>query len=133
MTMASERGDFIRAVMEGVAFAEKERAQMMENRNRPYRKMMISGGGCRMAAWNQIKADVMGIPVYALRDYDAAEAGAAAIAATGVGEFADLNEAIKAYDFRPEEYLPRTEMTGPYRELYEAFIELENRQRGEEK
>lgn len=133
MTMASERGDFIRAVMEGVAFAEKERAQMMENRNRPYRKMMISGGGCRMAAWNQIKADVMGIPVYALRDYDAAEAGAAAIAATGVGEFADLNEAIKAYDLRPEEYLPRTEMTGLYRELYEAFIELENRQRGEEK
>lgn len=127
LNMFTTQEDMIRSVMEGVAFAEKERARLLSQAGQVFSSMRISGGGASSQEWCQIKADVMNIPVYALRDVDAAELGAAMIAAVGVGDFPDFASAISECRLSYDEYLPDSQNALVYKELYEKFIDLENK------
>jgi sugar (pentulose or hexulose) kinase len=40
-----------------------------------FASMRISGGGASSDLWNQIKVDIMDLPVYALKKVDAADLG----------------------------------------------------------
>lgn len=127
LDMMHTEKDMIRAVMEGVAFAEKERALLMEGGKKKYTSMRISGGGSKTLQWNRIKASVMELPTYALRGCDAAEAGTAAIAAVGAGIFSSLEEALGAYRLQFDEYLPEPGQAEAYREAFEAFLSVERK------
>lgn len=86
---------FLRAVLEGVAF---EYAYYL----RILRKLLpeleltearVIGGGARSRVWNQIKADVLGVPFQPLQRSEFATWGCALIAGHAVGLFPDLAEA----------------------------------------
>jgi len=51
------------------------------------------GGGAKSALWNQIKADVLGLPYRALPNVDQATWGDAVIAGCAVGIFGDIRSA----------------------------------------
>lgn len=125
LNMMHESTDLMCAVMEGVAFAEKERAQRMRKGKSKFTSMRISGGGSKTQEWNRIKANVMGIPTYALKSGDAAEIGTAAIAAVGAGIFATMEEALDAYRLQFDEYLPQADKVEAYKEIYNKFLSVE--------
>lgn len=127
LNLFSSREDIVRAAMEGVAFAEKERADLLASSGAGFSSMRISGGGASSGQWCQIKADVMNLPVYALRDVDAAELGAAMLASVGTGESADFSEAIERCSLHYDEYLPDAARVSLYREQYGRFLELEQK------
>ena len=52
-----------RALMEGVAFAIADQLDLLRDGGAPVTELRISGGDSRLASWNRIKADVLGIPV----------------------------------------------------------------------
>ena len=126
-SMMTAKEDMLRAVLEGVAFAEKERADLMVSSNEKFSSMRISGGGASSADWCQIKADVMNMPVYALKEVDAAELGASMIISVGTGIASDFTAAVKQCDLQFEEFLPQTEFVGLYAERYAAFRAYENK------
>jgi len=83
----------------------------------------VIGGGARHRAWNQIKADVLGVPYQRLRRSEFATWGSAMIAGRAVGLFDDLAETAAA-TAKPhgEPILPQPEATEVYGRLAERYV-----------
>jgi len=85
--------------------------------------LRVIGGGARGAVWNQIMADVFGLPVQRLRQLEEATSMGAAVAG-GVGagiwtEFSKVDEMVEI----ASESRPRDEVHVVYDRLYEIFNE----------
>ena len=83
-----------RAVLEGVAHAMRDRLALLRRAGAPVDELRVSGGDTRLATWNRIKADVIGVPVIPVSG-DAAAAGVAMLAGIGSGAYRDPADAIR--------------------------------------
>lgn len=124
-SMMTSRDDMIRSVLEGVAFAEKERAELMNTSTEKFSSMRISGGGASSDQWCQIKADVMNIPVFALKDVDAADLGASLLVSVGTGFTQSILEAVQNCELHFDEFIPHPGHTSIYTEKYQNFLAFE--------
>ena len=91
--------------------------------------LRVSGGGARSALWNQIKADVTGLPVQQMAVPDAACLGAALLAAVGTGAFgkqnpAAMSAAATAMTHPAATFEPRVAETTLYRTLFSLWRNL---------
>jgi L-xylulokinase len=92
LSLRHERDDLMRGVLEGVAYGIRDHVAVLSSAGGPLVEMRISGGSTRLEVFNQIKADVLGIPVRVFPG-DAAASGTAALAGLAVGLFAGPPEA----------------------------------------
>ena len=123
LSLRHGRAALARAVLEGVAFGIRARVETLGLAGSPATELRISGGNSRIATWNRIKADVLGIPVVRVPG-DATSAGAALLAGLGVGAYRDATEAV-AVAGRPEPPItPDPAAHAEYDELYGAYREL---------
>ena len=76
--------DRYRAVLEAVAFTERLGLERLSGLGAPSRRHHAAGGGSRSAVWNQLRADVLGMPVHHTAEAGSGY-GAAALAAAGSG------------------------------------------------
>jgi xylulokinase len=88
--------------MEGVAFAQRESAEVLAGLGVPVRSVITAGGGARSAVWRGIQAGVLGVPVAyypapggdpeapAREQPDSSALGAAILAGVGAGLFGSL-------------------------------------------
>ena len=83
--LATTRGSFAAAVMEGVAFQIRIILEAMEAYGN-VRKLVIFGGGSKSPMWCQIIADITGMEILVPSTSEAAGAGAAMLAAMACGE-----------------------------------------------
>src|SRR5207237_1947090 len=118
LSLRHDRGAVARAALEGIACGVRSRLHTLGRTSAPAPELRVSGGGAGMAAWNQIKADVTGIPVVRVAG-DSTAAGAAMLAGLGAGAYADAAEAVSA-GYRP---LGRAEPDPAYRALSAAPYE----------
>lgn len=81
---------FTRAVMEGVALGMGRDVKLFQDLGLPVRDICCVGGGTRNALWNQIKADVLQMPLQLSSEPEAGLKGAALLASAGVGLVDDL-------------------------------------------
>ena len=119
------RGDLVRAILEGAAFAIRHVARPIVDAGVRVDRMVVTGGPARSPAWNQIKADVTGFAVDVPEVVDAAVLGSAIWAAVGVGAHADLATAIAAMTRVTRRVLPRPELAGRYARAFEAYVRLQ--------
>ncbi len=86
----------------------------------------VVGGGARSDAWNQIKADVSGVPYQRLDRSEFGSWGSAMIAGKAAGVFDDL-ASVAANHARPagDAIRPRPENRGKYQPLVEQYIALQ--------
>ncbi len=84
------------------------------------------GGGARSLAWNQIKADVLGVPYRRLQRSEFGTWGSALIAGKAAGLFGDLAEAA-ALHAQPagDPLLPNPACRAAYDRLIERYIEAQ--------
>ena len=117
------KAHFVRAVMEGTAFALRDAQEIMKATS-----VRVTGGGMKSPVWRQIIADVLGIPVLTVNTSDEGAAyGSAILAAVGVGAFKSVEAATDAI-------VKQTSVTKPkrsydkdyarYRKLYPAAKSL---------
>lgn len=119
------RPHLVRAVYEGMAFAVRdilERCQAAAGIRAEV--LHVSGGGARSALWNQIKADVTGIPVQQMAVPDAACLGAALLGALGVGIWPSLAEAAGAMIHLETRLTPRPDLVAYYDSLFRVWRSL---------
>ena len=88
MTFRHDRGHFVRALYEGIAFSLRDVLEQLRAQHLDMGEARIIGGGSRSATWRQIVADALGISILVPRVTDASF-GAALIAGVGVGVFPD--------------------------------------------
>ena len=57
------RGHIVRAVLEGVAFSQRESFTIFKELGVPVQRVRLGGGGARSPLWREIQANVYGHPV----------------------------------------------------------------------
>ena len=93
VSISSTRGDFARALMEGVAFSLRDCYRTLEEMKLPVKRIFLIGGGARSRLWSEIVANVFNCTV-AVPEPGDASFGACLLAGTGVGAFANVKEAV---------------------------------------
>lgn len=63
VSISSTKGDFIRALLEGVAFSLKDCYGVIAEMGLPVGRIFLIGGGARSALWSEIVADVFNVEV----------------------------------------------------------------------
>ncbi|MEN1743487.1 FGGY-family carbohydrate kinase, partial [Pseudomonas aeruginosa] len=78
VTLNTTRGHFYRAALEGLTTQLQRNLQMLEKIGHfKASELLLVGGGSRNTLWNQIKANMLDIPVKVLDDAETTVAGAA--------------------------------------------------------
>jgi xylulokinase len=93
LSVRHDRTSLARAALEGVAFAIRAHVEGLGAASTPATEMRVSGRPASLATWNQIKADVLGIPVLRIPG-DATTSGVAMLAGLGVGIYVDPEQAV---------------------------------------
>lgn len=95
LSLRTNRGALVRAVMEGVAYNARECIDVFRRLGAPVERIHLGGGGSASSTWQQIFAGVLGTPVHPVVVRDMAALGSAALAGVGIGAFADVRAAAR--------------------------------------
>jgi xylulokinase len=93
VSISSTRGDFCRALMEGVAFSLRDCFRTLEEMALPAKRIFLIGGGARSRLWSEIVCNVFDRPL-AVPEPGDASFGAALLAGVGIGVFRDAKDAV---------------------------------------
>lgn len=130
VSISSTRGDFARALMEGVAFSLRDCYRTLEEMKLPVKRIFLIGGGARSALWSSIVANVFNCEVAVPTPGDASF-GACLLAGTGAGIFPDVKAAVRtclhvdrtiAPD--PDAALKYDHLFACYRKIHDALAPL---------
>jgi xylulokinase len=94
LTLASKRVDFVKAILESLAFEMKINMARMEKAGIRILEIRVVGGGARSPKWLQIRADILGRNVSTLEVREAACLGAAILAGAGSGVYKSISEGV---------------------------------------
>jgi xylulokinase len=118
------KAHFVRATLESVAYMLRRNVETLEGLGIAVSEIRALGGGARSPLWNQIKADVLGVPVLTLTTEEQACLGAAILAGTAVGLYTSPEEATQNLVAVADRREPRLENRSPYDRGYELYVHL---------
>ncbi len=121
MSLATTRGAMIRAILEGAAFALRHNVDVARNANITINEIRSVGGGARSPLWNQIKADILGLPVLTSQTCIGGAGGAALLAGIGIGLYKDIKKTLRDIIKINSRYEPNERNQHLYDELYQLF------------
>ncbi len=126
MTARHERGHFVRALYEGIAFSLRDVLGEFRAQGMDMGEARIVGGGSRSALWRQIVTDVLGVRIVLPAVTDASF-GAALLAGVAVGFFADERAAARHGQASRAIHEPDATNTRRYDDLFGLYKETQQR------
>lgn len=124
LSLATKKADLIRAIMEGAAFGLRHNAETAAAGGFPLAALTCVGGGARSAVWNQLKADVLQVPIRLPRGATGAPLGDALAAGVATGVYASFDDAVRRVVQMEREFAPDGTLAGCYDELYRVYVGL---------
>jgi len=124
-TLSHTRAHFIRAVMEGVAFLLKQNIDSIATAGITPREIISSGGGSRSVLWNQIKADVCGLPLVTLKNEETALTGDAILSGVASGIFPSIEQGCRQMVEIHERAYPGRDQAS-YQKAYVHYLNLDD-------
>lgn len=121
LSLATPRAAIVRSILEGTAYALRHNTEVAARAGVDIQEVRSAGGGARSDLWNQIKADVLGIPISLPEASAGAPFGGAMLAGMGVGLYADPETAIQSMIRIRRQYEPDEERRQVYAERYRIF------------
>lgn len=125
LSYATTRGDLLRAIMEGCAFAVYDNIQIARDKGAAITEYLGSGGAAQSVVWCQIKADVYGAPFIVARRADGGEGGHSlglyALAASAVGMWDDAGTCVERLLPQRQVFEPSPEHHALYQELFQVY------------
>lgn len=118
-----ERGDLLRAVLEGIAFNHRIHVDSLKE-GFAFDKASLSGGVSRNPAVAQMFADVLGMPVTVTQTDEAAAFGAALCAGSGVGIYSDPHDDPRDIASIATTYRPDPDRSADLEKRYRLFCEI---------
>ena len=124
-TMETKREELFRALLEGLSYRLRASLEILSSIcKRSFSFLHLVGGGSRNSLWNQIRADMLGIPLKISNQAENTVIGAALFAFIGAGVFKDYNQAFTGFKF-PYSLIEPSAEKNRYGELYEKYCFLE--------
>lgn len=124
LTTATTPAALYRACMEGVVYEMRLNYDALAGSGIRFEKLNATGGGARSKLWMQMKADVLNLPITALKTVDAGTVGSAMLTGVAIGLFRDLEDAARHMVQERETYYPRPEMHEQYMEIYKRYSDV---------
>ncbi len=121
LTFSHTRNDIARAFMEGITLDMKDMVSSMARSGVAVTEARLLGGPTKSRVWNQIQADVYGVPVTTLKVTDATVLGAAILGAVGAGVFPSIEAGADAMVRLDERFEPVAGNVETYARLYDAY------------
>ena len=118
------RRDLLRAVMEGVAYSQRDSVEVLREMGVSIHSMMACGGGGTSPLWRQMLADVYGCPVATVRSKEGPALGAAILAGVGVGLYPSVREACAVMIQANPPQPPIPENIPEYEKYYQVYRSL---------
>lgn len=122
LKLSTQKGQLMRAVMEGVTFALKSCMDTCRALGIMPQKLIASGGGANSEVWLQMQADIFGQTLY-VPNVTGAAVGAAIAAGIGCHIFRDVEEARGIVVREKKVVEPAEKNVAVYREYYQIFRE----------
>jgi xylulokinase len=120
VSISSGKGDFIRALFEGVAYSLRDCFGTIEEMKLPVSRIFLIGGGARGKLWSEIVCNVFDLPLQVPTPGDASF-GTALLAATGAGVFPDSKTAVRKCLHIDREIQPDPALAAFYREEFKRY------------
>lgn len=117
----------VRSLFEGISFRILRIIQELKSNGLIPGSINIVGGGSGIGIYNQIRADVTGIPVVMLKEPEATTLGTAIFCKKGIGDFSSLSETAEKWVTPKHTYLPDPYMHSVYSKLsgiFENYIKI---------
>jgi xylulokinase len=121
LKLSHTRGHVIRAIKEGIIYANRSGLRILEGLGAKTKEIRTTGGGTRSPLWNQIQADIMGLPVVTSSVEEPECLGAAVILAVGLGIYKTAPEAISSMVRVEKRYEPRMGLKDVYDRNFEIY------------
>jgi xylulokinase len=120
------RADLYRAILESVAleYAVYRKALGRLLPDTPLLELRITGGGEKSALWNQIKADVLGMPIVQIQEGGGAPMGVAMLAGVGSGVLSGIRESASTWVRLGRRYEPNPDSALHYAQRLEQYEHL---------
>ncbi len=121
LTTATTAAEIYRACMEGVAYEMRVNYEALHGSGIHFKKLNATGGGAKSKVWMQMKADILNLPITALKTADSGTVGSAMLTGMATGLFNSLSDAAEQMVHETETYIPRPEMHEKYMEIYGRY------------
>lgn len=128
LSLAVEKSDIIRSLLEGTAFQIRENLEVIEEiRNMKLNKIRIIGGGAKSNLWCSIIADVLNREVVRFESSEVSSRGAAIIAGAGTGIFKNFTDGYEKTRGIITEFKPENRKAAIYNEIYRKYTDIEKK------
>jgi len=122
LKITTTQKQLMKAVMEGMSF----QARMIVDMHKDISKtdldaLCVVGGSVKNIVWQQIKADILQMPVELYDEPEATALGAAMLAGIGAGVYASMEDAIESVTQRNKIIIPDSAKKSIYNDMYEVF------------
>lgn len=126
LTWDHGRAELFRAVLEAVAleYALYQKALRRLMPDAPFAELRITGGGEKSAVWNQLKADVLQMPIVQIEHGGGAPMGAAMLAAVGGGAWPSLPETAARWVRLGRRFEPDASLSAHYQQRVTRYEDL---------
>jgi xylulokinase len=124
LRLSTKKGEIVRAILEGVTYEMALNADVLRQCGTPIASFRATGGGAKSPFWMQLKADLLGKPVHAMRVSEAVCLGAAILAGTATGAYREAREAALGLSRIERTYRPDPRRSRVYRERFQLYREL---------
>jgi xylulokinase len=131
LSLATSKGALVRAILEGAAFALRHNVEVASGAGAAVREMRSVGGCSRSDVWNQIKADVLGLPLLLPRSSVGSPFGAAILAGMGAGVFPDVRKSLVEMVHLDRRFEPNQANHEKYSEIYRVFRNIYEHLKGD--
>lgn len=123
LTLNSSRFQIIRAVYEGLTFQTREALRLLtESLSIKIDRLRVVGGGSRNDLWNQMRADIIGLPIIVPEQRETASLGAALISLVGIDYYDSVKEARKNFFTKEKIFEPNIAANIIYNEVFKKFM-----------
>lgn len=124
LTVAHTQQQLYQACMEGVVYEMRLNLDRLRDAGVVIKALRATGGGARSKLWLQMKADILNLPVTALRSEEAGATGSAMLVGVAVGAFASLAEAAEVMVTAQDTYYPRPQAHARYDAVYQRYTKV---------
>lgn len=129
LTLSHTRASLIRAVVEGVTLAAYNACSVLRELGAAPQQVVLAGGGARSRFWQQVVADVFGLPVQPLRTVEQSAVGACILAGAALG-LHDAAAAARTWVHYGSPTMPDSIRHAFYQDRLAAFQALYQRNAG---
>jgi xylulokinase len=124
LSLTTTKSELVKAILESVTYEMKVNLELLRKAGIDITQLRAFGGGAKSAAWMQIKADIMDVPITTLAVTEAGCLGAAMLAAHACGKVGTLQDCSRRWVKPVQTYEPRPEQSQKYKKRFEVYSHI---------